>query len=370
MRKFSILSAPTLAVFLIAAILGSCSRSKPGDAALPSGSVLVTGAGSTFDSVLFNRWFQVYHDSHPNVFIKYASVGSGEGVRRFIGKNIAKEEKIDFGASDSAMSDAEISQTNNNTLMVPVTSACVVLAYNLPNFHGDLKLSRKAYAGIFLGEITNWNDPVIAQANPGVKLPDLTIVSAVRQDASGTTFALTNNLSAINERWNSRFGPVNLVNWPGNAMRAQGNEGVAALIQRSNGSIGYVGYEFANRLGLDMAALENKEGKFIQPAEQSCVAGLASAELPANLRAFVPDPKGANSYPIVTYSWVLIRKQYDNPQTANALRDLFLWGLQDGQRYSSQVGYVPVPAAVGDQAAKALSSVNSGESAANSSRPN
>jgi phosphate transport system substrate-binding protein len=362
MKKSAALLAFTLAVFSSLALTG-CSRSKSVDAALPSGSVLLTGAGSTFDSVLFNRWFQVYHDSHPNVFIKYASVGSGEGKRRFIGKNIADAEKIDFGASDSAMTDDELAQTNNATLMVPVTSACVVLAYNLPNFHGDLKLSRKAYAGIFLGDITKWNDPLIAQWNPGVNLPDLTIAIAVRQDASGTTFALTNNISAINERWNSRFGAASLVNWPGNAMRAQGNEGVAALIQRSNGAVGYVGYEFANRLGLDMAALENKEGKFIQPSEQSCVAGLATADLPDNLRAFVPDPKGTASYPIVTYSWVLVRKQYGNPQTATALRDLFLWCLDDGQRYSSQVGYVPLPASVGDRAAKAMNTVGPSMSA-------
>jgi phosphate transport system substrate-binding protein len=336
----------------------SCSKQNTDK--LPPGSITLTGAGSSFDSVLFNRWFTVYHDSHPNIFIKYASVGSGEGVRRFIGKNIADTDKVDFGASDSAMSDVEIAQTNNNTLMIPVTSACLVLAYNIPNFHGELRLSRKAYPGIFLGEIKNWNDPLIAQSNRGVKLPQLGIAIAARQDASGTTFAFTNNLSAISDRWRSLFGPATLVNWPGNAMRAKGNEGVAALIQKSEGSIGYVGYEFANRLGLDMAAIENKDGKFIQPSEQSCVAGLASADLPDNLRAFVPDPSGANSYPIVTYSWVLLRKQYENPQTAKALRDLFQWSLQDGQRYSSQIGYVPVPQSVGEKAAKALQIVGSG----------
>src|SRR5271165_3096407 len=164
--------------------------------------------------------------------------------------------------------------------MVPVTSACVVLAYNLPNFHGDLKLSREAYAGIFLGEIKNWNDPRIAKSNPGVKLPNLTIVTAVRQDASGTTFAFTNNLAAVNDRWRSRFGPASLVNWPGNAMRANGNEGIAGLIQKSAGSIGYVGYESASRLGLDMAAIENKEGNFVQPSQQSCESGLATVDLP------------------------------------------------------------------------------------------
>src|SRR5262249_8445565 len=167
----------------------------------------------------------------------------------------------DFGASDAAMSDADINRADNNVLMVPVTAGCVVLAYNLPGFQGELKLSRKAYAGIFLGEIKKWNDPLIAQSNPGVKLPNLTIVTPVRQDGSGTTFAFTKNLDAISEKWRSQFGPATLVDWPGNAMRAKGNEGVAGLIGNSEGAVGYVGYEFARKLGLNNAALENKEGK-------------------------------------------------------------------------------------------------------------
>jgi len=355
-------SVPVIAAVVLLALLSACTSSKAGegDAKLPPGSVLLTGAGSSFDAVLFNRWFTVYHNSHPNVYIKYASVGSGEGVRRFIGEGVADDQKVDFGASDAAMSDAELARVNNDVLMVPVTSACVVLAYNLPNFHGDLKLSREAYAGIFLGEITNWNDPRIAKTNPGVKLPNLTIVTAVREDNSGTTFAFTNNLAAASDRWRSLYGPAVMVNWPGNAMRAKGNEGVAGMIEKSVGSIGYVGYEFANRLGLDMAALENKEGKYIQPSEQSCMSGLATAELPDNLRAFVPDPNGAESYPIVTYSWVLLRKTYPDAQTANALRDLVRWSLQDGQRYSSQIGYVPVPSAVAYKALAALNGVSPG----------
>ncbi len=359
MRKIAKRWASVLAAVAIMILGVSCSRSKTDAEKLPADSVSLVGAGSSFDAVLFNRWFTIYHESHPNVFIKYASVGSGEGVRRFIGKNVSPEDRVDFGASDSAMSDVELAQTNNNTLMVPVTSACLVLAYNLPNFHGELRLSRKAYSGIFLGEIKKWNDPLIARSNPAIKLPDLTIAIAARQDASGTTFAFTNNLSAISDRWRSLFGPATLVSWPGNAMRAKGNEGVSALIQKSEGSIGYVGYEFAARLGLDMAAIENKEGKFIQPAEQSCVAALASVDLPDNLRAFAPDPSGASSYPIVTYSWVLLRKRYDNPQTAKALHDLFQWSLQDGQRYSSQIGYVPIPSSVADKAAKALETFSS-----------
>jgi len=327
---------------------------------IPAGSVVLKGAGATFPSLLYKRWFSAYHGIHPDTYIKYAAVGSGEGVRRFIGKNTPEEELVDFGASDAAMTDAQIAETNNNTLMVPATAGCVVLAYNLPGFQGDLKLSRKAYAGIFLGEIKNWNDPLIAQSNPGVKLPNLTIVTVVRLDSSGTTFAFTRNLDAISERWRGQFGPATLVNWPGDAMRAKGNEGVAGLIEKSVGSIGYVGYEFARRIGLRMAALENKDGKYVQPSEQSCAAALASVEMPENLRAFVPDPSGANAYPISTFSWVLLRKSYKDAQTAEAVRKFFQWSLQDGQRYASELGYVPLPASVVEKALAAVNSVTPG----------
>jgi phosphate transport system substrate-binding protein len=356
-EKTSYRVIPAVVFGVLFGILVGCSRSEPEvQANLPPGTILLTGAGATFPSVLYNRLFAVYHDSHPKIVVKYAAIGSGEGVRRFIGKNIADEEKVDFGASDAAMSDAEIARADNNALMIPITAGCVVLAYNLPGFQGELKLSRKAYAGIFLGEIKKWNDPLIAQSNPGVKLPDLTIVTAVRQDGSGTTFAFTKNLDAISEKWRSQFGPATLVDWPGNAMRAKGNEGVAGLIGNSEGAVGYVGYEFAQKLGLKTAALENKNGKFVKASDESCLASLAAAEMPENLRAFIPDPQGANSYPIVTFSWILLRKKY-NPETANALRELFQWCLQEGQRYSPELGYVRVPASVSEKATAALNSI-------------
>ena len=143
-------------------------------------------------------------------------------------------------------------------------------------------------------------------------------------------------------------------------MRGKGNEGVAGLIGKSDGAIGYVGYEFARKIGLEIAALENKDGKFVKPSEQSCMASLAAADIPENLRLFVPDPRGADSYPIVTLSWILLRKNYKNTETANAVRDLFLWCLQDGQRYSPELGYVRVPVAIAEKAAAALNSINSG----------
>ena len=206
-------------------------------------------------------------------------------------------------------------------LLLPATAGSVVLAYNLPGFDGELRLSRRAYAGIFLGEITNWNDKLIAASNPGVKLPKLTIATIVRRDGSGTTFAFTKHMDAISETWRSRYGAATLVDWPGNAMRALGNEGVAARIQQSNGSIGYVNYEFARKLGLRVATLENKEGNFVKPSVESCTAALASARLPNNMRLFVPDPAGHGSYPIVTMTWILLHKDYGNAAKAKAIRD-------------------------------------------------
>lgn len=358
------------AAFLLVLLLAACNSSNApktvdtstaeADVQIPAGSLLLKGAGATFPSLLYKRWFNAYHDAHPEVYVKYAAVGSGEGIIRFIGKNTDEAHQIDFGASDAAMSDAQLAQANNNVLMIPATAGCVVVAYNLPGFAGDLKLSRKAYGGIFLGEIKKWNDPLIAAANPGAKLPDLNIVTAVRQDGSGTTYAFTRNLDAINDTWRARFGPATLVNWPGNAMRAKGNEGVAGLIEKSAGSIGYVGYEFARRIGLDYAALENKDGKYVKPSQQTCSAALATAELPENLRLFVPDPGGADSYPIATFSWILLHKSYKDAKTVDALKGLMQWSLQDGQRYASELGYVPLPKAVAEKALAAVNGIQPG----------
>ena len=353
---------PVSTLAMCAALLTGCAKptTNAAEPRLPAGSILLTGAGATFPSPLYSRWFATYHQEYPQTYVKYTPVGSAEGVRRFIGKNISEDQAVDFGASDAAMQDAELAQADNNVLMVPATAGCVVLGYNLPGLQGTLRLSRQAYAGIFLGEIKNWNDPLIAQSNPGARLPNLTIATVVRQDGSGTTFAFTKHLDAISERWRSQYGPATLVNWPGDAMRASGNEGVAGLIEKSEGSIGYMGYEFARRIALPVASLENKEGKFVDPSAESCTAALATVQLPDNLRAFVPDPSGKNSYPIVTFSWILLHKKYASAETAAAIRDLFRWCLLDGQKYAPALDYLPLPASVAQKALVALNSINSG----------
>jgi len=350
---------PVLMAAILCILMAGCSASRgdPRKIEVPAGSVVLAGAGSTFDSLLFKSWFTTYQQENPRTFITYDVVGSGEGVRRFIGKNVKGEDKVDFGASDAAMTDEQTAFVHEGVLMLPITAGGVVLAYDLPGFEGELKLSRKAYAGIFLGEITNWKDKLIAESNPGVKLPDLTITTVVRQDGSGTTYAFTNHLAAISDKWRERHGAATLVDWPGMAMRASGNEGVGGRIQQSIGSIGYVEYGFAQELGLKTAVLENKEGKFIKASGLSIVAALAGVQMPDNLRAFVPDPSGPYSYPIVTYSWVLLRKTNPNTAKAKLIHDLFSWCLQDGQRYAPVVGYVPLPATVAVKGLAALDSL-------------
>jgi phosphate transport system substrate-binding protein len=328
---------------------------------VPVGGILLRGAGATYPSLLYKKWFAEYQAAHPDVAITYDTVGSGEGVRRFIGIGVKDEEKVDFGASDAAMTDEQIAQVNGGALMVPATAGSVVLAYNLPKFMGDLKLSRDACAGIFLGRIKTWDDPAISATNPGASLPRLTIVTVAREDASGTTFAFTKHLDAISPEWSSRYGAAIVVNWPGNTMRATGNENVAGRIQHSEGSIGYLGYEFAHRLGLKMASLQNKGGKFVQPGNQTGMSALSSAELPSNLRLFIADPAGQDAYPIVTFSWILLYRNYGDPRKAKALADLFRWSLSDGQRFATELGYLPLSPNVTAKSLAAVGQVGSAQ---------
>jgi phosphate transport system substrate-binding protein len=349
-----------LGLAMLAVALSGCSAGGRADAAMqpPAAGIWLRGAGATFPSLLYKKWFAEYRAAHADIAITYAAVGSGDGVRRFLGSGVKDEERVDFGASDAAMTDEQIAQTARGAILVPATAGSVAVAYNLPMFAGELKLSREALAGIFLGRIKSWNDPAIALANPGAALPRLTIVTVARQDASGTTFAFTKHLDAISPEWRARYGAATLIDWPGNTMRALGNENVAGRIQHAEGSIGYVGYEFAHRLGLQTASLENRDGSFVQPGGRAGMAALESAELPANLRLFIADPAGRDAYPIVTFSWILLYRNYDDPRKAKAMRDLLHWCLTDGQNYASDLGYVPLAENVSSRGLAALDGVS------------
>ncbi|MEA5509931.1 phosphate ABC transporter substrate-binding protein PstS [Crocosphaera sp. UHCC 0190] len=363
----------SLSIFTLAVSLGACGGAPKTDttaspeaspaeggtgtetAAAPElkppleGNVSLTGAGASFPAPLYQNWFVQLNKEVPQLQVNYQSVGSGAGVEQFTAGT------VDFGASDVAMKDEEIAKVSKGVLMLPVTAGSIVFAYNLPGVEG-LKLSREAYVGIFDGSITKWNDPKIAATNPGVTLPDEAITVVHRSDGSGTTGVFTKHLSTISKEWETAIGQGKSVEWPtskGKFIGSKGNEGVTASIQQNQGSIGYVEYGYAKNNDLTMATLENAAGKFIEPSDAAASATLDAVTLPPDLRAFITDPEGEASYPIVTYSWLLVPKTFDDPQKAIAMEAMIQYALTTGQDQSAALGYVPLPPSVREKVAAA-----------------
>lgn len=299
-------------------------------------NVSLVGAGASFPAPLYQRWTSTYSQQHPNVQISYQSIGSGAGVEQFI------QGTVDFAASDVAITKEQAAKVKRGALALPMTAGSIVLAYNLADVKTGLKLPREVYSDIFLGKITNWNDPRIARANPGVNLPNLPIKVVHRADGSGTTAVFTQHLSTISPEWKSKVGAGKTVSWPA-GVGGKGNEGVTAQIQQTPGAIGYVEYGYATQNNLPVAALENKSGNFILPTPQSAARTLEAVELPKDLIAFITDPAGAQSYPIVTYTWLLAYDKYQDPDKAQAIEDFVGWALTEGQKYSTELGYIPLP---------------------------
>ena len=306
--------------------------------------VSLVGAGASFPAPLYERWFSDYNQKNPNVEINYQAIGSSAGVQQLI------EGTVDFAASDVGITKEQTAKIKRGAIALPITAGFIVLAYNLPLAHQsskvnlsiDLKLPRQVYVDIFLGKITNWNHPRIAVANPRVNLPDLPIQVVHRTDGSGTTSVLTQHLSGISPEWKSQVGAGKAVAWPV-GIGGKGNEGITALIQQIPGAIGYVEYVYAKQNKLPVAALENKFGNYITPTPKSVAQTLEAVKLPAdNLIAFITDPKGVQSYPIVTYTWLLTYHQYPNQAKAQALKNFIDWAVIEGQKSSLELGYIPL----------------------------
>ncbi len=313
--------------------------------------VKLVGAGASFPAPLYSKWFKDYHGLHPNVLVDYQSVGSGSGIKNFINKT------VDFGASDAGMKLEDRSQVEAGVQLLPMTAGAIVLSYNLAGVP-ELKLPREAYAGIFLGKVTKWNDPRIAKANPGVNLPDIPVNVVVRADSSGTTFVFSQHLAAISPEFAKSPGVNMMPNWSVGT-RSKGNEGITASLRTTPGSIGYVEYGYAKGQGLPMAALENKAGKFVKASTASAQASLATVQMPDDLMAWLPDPAGDDSYPIVTFTWVLCYKHYENANKLQAVKAVIEYGLTEGQKCSEQLGYVPLPAPVVAKVQSALNNIQS-----------
>ena len=321
-----------------------------------SNTVKLQGSGASFPAPLYTKWFKEYNAAHPDVRVDYQSSGSGAGVKAMIDKT------MDFGASDAAMTKEEIAQVDGGVQLLPMTAGSIVLGYNIPDVD-HLKLSRDAYVGIFLGTITKWNDPAIASTNDGVKLPAADINVVVRADSSGTSAVFTKHLSAISKVFAKSPGTNKMPNWPVGT-KSKGNEGVAASLNTTPNSIGYVEYGFAVAADVKfkMALLENKNGKYVAPLIASGQAALASLDMPEDLVGWLPDPAGDEAYPIVTYTWMLAYKKYADPKKAQALKEVLAYCLTDGQKQSESLGYIPLPSVVVDKVKAALGNINPGES--------
>lgn len=340
-----------LAVLLLAS---SCSprTAQPRQGPPRSGPpVTLVGAGASFPFPLYSKWAQVY-EQQTRVRINYQSIGSGGGIRQFI------EKTVDFGATDGPMTDRQIVDAGGRVLHIPTVAGAVVPAYNISGVGPGLNVTPEALAGIFLGEITMWNDPRLARVNPDVTLPAAQIVVVHRSDGSGTTRIWTNYLSKVSPQWKARVGEGTSVNWP-TGLGAKGNEGVAELVSRTPNALGYVELAYVLTTKLTYGAVRNAAGRFVKPSLESTTAAVQGAlgAIPADLRVFITNPDGAQAYPIAGFTWILIRGEQPDQRKGKALVDFLWWAIHEGQQYAPPLGYAPLPPALVQRIEQALRSV-------------
>jgi len=318
-------------------------------------AVSLNGAGATFPFPLYSKWFDEYGKSNPDVQINYQSIGSGGGIKQL------REGTVDFGASDAPLSDEEVKAMPAPVVHLPMVAGAVALAYNLPDVPTGLKLSSEVVAGIFLGEIKKWNDKQIAALNPEVKLPARDITVAHRSDGSGTTYIFTHYLAAVSKTWATKVGAGKSVSWPA-GIGGKGNEGVAGVLTKTPGSIGYVELAYADQNGLTVAALKNRAGAFVMPGIDSTTAAAAAAveAMKKDVRVSIVDSSGGDAYPISGFTYILLYKDQQDAVKGAALADFLRWAITDGQAYAAPLKYAPLPAEVVELNEQALETLTSG----------
>jgi phosphate transport system substrate-binding protein len=297
----------------------------------------LTGAGATFPYPLYLKWFDAYQ-RETGVRVNYQSIGSGGGIRQLI------ERTIDFGATDAVMTADEERRAGGEVLHIPTIVGVVVVIYNLEGVGRGLRLSPEAVSGIFLGDIRKWDDPVIQNDNPDIDLPNLDIAVIYRSDGSGTTNIFTEYLAAASPPWAERVGAGKSVRWP-RGLGAKGNEGVVGLVREIPGAVGYSELAYAAQTGLPYATLRNQAGNFVEPTLDAATAAAAAAAptMPDDLRASLVNAPGEGSYPIASFTWLLVRKEQEDPNRGRALVNLLWWGLHEGQQYARDLLYAPLP---------------------------
>ena len=315
------------------------------------GQTTLNGAGATFPNPMYSKWFSEYHKLHSDVQVNYQPIGSGGGIRQVIAGT------VDFGASDMPMTDDQLREAKFKVLNIPTVLGAVVPAYNVPGVTGELKFTPEALAGIFLGKITKWNDKVIASANPGVDLPNQDILVVHRSDGSGTSFIWTDYLSKVSSEWKNQVGSGTSVKWP-IGLGGKGNEGVAGSIRQLQGSIGYVELIYAVQNSITYGSVRNAAGNFLKASLEGVTAAAAAApKMPADFRVSITNAPGKESYPISSFTWLLIPAQSKDPAKGKILADFLNWMVADGQRMTAALSYAPLPETVAEKVKDAIKQV-------------
>jgi phosphate transport system substrate-binding protein len=307
------------------------------------GQTTLNGAGATFPNPMYQKWFSEYHKAHPDIQFNYQSIGSGGGIRQVLAQT------VDFGASDGPMTDEQLSQAKTKILHIPTVMGAVVPAYNVPGVSGELKFTPEAISGIFLGKITSWNDPAIAKANPGVTLPNQTIIVIHRSDGSGTTYIFTDYLAKVSSEWQNGPGKGTSVKWPV-GLGGKGNEGVAGMIRQMQGGIGYIELIYAVQNKIDYGSVKNASGAFVKASLDSVTAAAASAKsMPADFRVSITNAPGKDAYPISSFTWLLIPEKSKEAAKGKILADFLTWMVDDGQKMTADLTYAPLPGNVAEK---------------------
>ena len=330
--------ADQLVAKLIAALEQKKDKLPP--SALPNSPVEanLNGAGATFPAPLYQKWFESFQERFPNVHINYSPVGSQGGL------DLLARGKVDFAASDASPPHENPSESQGSLLYFPTVLGAVVTIYNLKAVDRTLNFTPEVLAEIYLGKIKSWNDPRLHASNKNAPLPDTAITVVHRSDGSGTTFVWTDYLSKVSAEWNNSVGVGTEVKWP-IGTGAEGNEGVAAMVQQTPNSIGYVELVYALRHQLSFGAVRNSAGEFVQAdlASVTAAANTATISMTSDFHVSITNPPGKSVYPIATYTWWLFLPDFGGASKKPAFLDLLQWMLTSGQKQCSALGYAPLP---------------------------